>query len=113
MKILIDEQLTTKLKYRFIEANFEVHTVRDMNWQGTKNGELLRLMTDNHFNVLPTNDKNLYYQQKVESLKICIVNVNAKTNRYDDVFELMDVIISKLKEVEVFLTTSTGGYFIV
>ena len=81
MKILIDEQLPTKLKYRFIEANFDAHTVRDMEWLGTKNGDLLQLMANNNFDVLLTNDKNLYYQQKVETLKVCIVNVNAKTNR--------------------------------
>ncbi|MBC7399186.1 MAG: DUF5615 family PIN-like protein [Mucilaginibacter sp.] len=112
MKILIDEQLPTKLKYRFIEANLDVYTVRDMEWLGTKNGDLLQLMADNYFDVLLTNDKNLYYQQKVETLKVCIVNVNAKTNRYDDVFDLMDAIKSKLKEVEVWLKNNTGGYFI-
>ena len=113
MKILIDEQLPTKLKYRFIEANFDTHTVRDIEWLGTKNGDLLQLMADNNFDVLLTNDKNLYYQQKVETLKVCIVNVNAKTNRYDDVFELMGTIKLKLKEVEAWLENNTGGYFIV
>jgi predicted nuclease of predicted toxin-antitoxin system len=72
MKILIDEQLPTKLKYLFLDSGNEVFTVRDMKWLGTKNGDLLELMTKNSFNILLTNDKNLYYQQKMSALKICI-----------------------------------------
>jgi len=113
MKILIDEQLPTKLKSIFIDKGFEVFTVRDMKWLGTKNGDLLKLMADNNFNVLLTNDKNLYYQQKISALKVCIVNINSKTNRYDDVVELMNMIENKLKEVEIYLSNKSGGYFIV
>jgi predicted nuclease of predicted toxin-antitoxin system len=113
MKILIDEQLPTKLKNLFLDMGYEVFTVRDMKWLGTKNGELLKLMSVNSFNVLLTNDKNLYYQQKISALKVCILNINAKTNRYDDVLKLLDRIKNKLKEVESHLLTTPGGYFIV
>jgi len=112
MKMLIDEQLPTKLKYRFLDAGFDVYTVRDMNWLGKKNGDLLNTMTANNFNVLLTNDKNLYYQQRVDSLKVHIVNINSKTNRYDDVLELMDLIKTKLNEIAR-LPEHPGGYFIV
>jgi predicted nuclease of predicted toxin-antitoxin system len=113
MKILIDEQLPTKLKYIFSDTDYEVFTVRDMKWLGTKNGHLLELMRINNFNTLLTNDKNLYYQQKISSLKVCIVNVNSKTNRYEDVFELVEKIKNKLNEVENHLNNKPGGYFIV
>jgi predicted nuclease of predicted toxin-antitoxin system len=113
MKILIDEQLPTKLKSIFSAFGYEVFTVRDMKWLGTKNGELLKLMTINNFNVLLTNDKNLYYQQKISTLKVCIVNIDSKTNRYDDVFEIMGQIKNKLEEVENYLLSTPGGYFIV
>jgi len=113
MKILIDEQLPVKIKYRFDDTNYDVHTVRDMNWTGQKNGDLIKLMTAENFAVLLTNDKNLYYQQKMVGLKICIVNINAKTNRYADVLELLSAIKTKLKEVELHLLTNNNGYFIV
>ena len=113
MKILIDEQLPVKIKYRFDDTNYEVYTVRDMNWTGQKNGDLIKLMTAEKFTVLLTNDKNLYYQQKMEGLKICIVNINAKTNRYHDVLELLSAIKTKLIEVELHLLTNNSGYFIV
>jgi hypothetical protein len=38
MKILIDEQLPVKLKYRF-QPELEVSTVRDEQWLGIKNGD--------------------------------------------------------------------------
>ena len=113
MKILIDEQLPVKLKPLFLDKNHQVFTVRDMRWLGVKNGDLLKLMQSHNFNVLLTNDKNLYYQQKISALKVCVVNIDTKTNRYGDVLERFDMIKSKLKEVEVYLSTAPGGYFIV
>ena len=38
MKLLLDENLPKKLKYRFSE-NFEVLTVPEMGWSGIKNGD--------------------------------------------------------------------------
>ncbi len=108
MKILIDEQLPTKLKYLFSNPAYEVFTVRDMKWLGTKNGHLLELMTIDNFNVLLTNDKNLYYQRKTTALKVCILNINCKTNRYDDVLGIIDAIKSKLPEIETYLLNKSG-----
>ena len=113
MKILIDEQLPTKLKRVFSDLGYRVFTVRDMKWLGTKNGHLLKLMEANNFNILLTNDKNLHYQQNISALKVCVLNINSKTNRYDDVIESMDKITSKLKEVEIHLQTGPWGYFMV
>ena len=42
MRILLDENIPTKLKLDF-GNEYEVKTVRDMNWLGKKNGELLGL----------------------------------------------------------------------
>ena|ERR1700759_478895 len=114
MKLLIDEQLPTKLKYRFIDTGYEIYTVRDMEWLGKKNGELLQLMAENSFNVLLTNDKNLYYQQKISALRLSVVNINTKTNRYDNILQTLSHIKSKLKEVEIHLQSGEAGrYYIV
>jgi len=51
MKILLDESLPRKLRNDF-PGGHEVLTVRDMGWLGKKNGELLKLMTDNSLNYL-------------------------------------------------------------
>ena len=43
MKVLLDENIPRKLKYRFGEQH-EVLTVPDMGWTGIKNGDLLKRM---------------------------------------------------------------------
>ena len=55
MKILLDENLPTKLKYDFGE-NFEIHTVKDMGWLAKKNAELLGLATFSGFDIFLTLD---------------------------------------------------------
>ena len=85
-----------------------------MNWLGKKNGDLLASMQNEQFDILVTNDKNLYYQQKITSIKITIININTKTNRYDDVLVKFDSIKNILKEVrEKYSANYSGGYFIV
>lgn len=61
MKLLLDENLPKSLKEHFVEH--EIYTVRDMGWNGAKNGELLKLMIADDFHVLITFDKNLQFQQ--------------------------------------------------
>jgi len=53
MKILLDESLPRKLKYDF-GVDHEVLTISDKGWLGKKNGELLRLMIDNGFELFVT-----------------------------------------------------------
>lgn len=50
MKILLDESLPRKLRHDFGTAH-EVFTVRDKFWLGKKNGELLKLMTEEKFDI--------------------------------------------------------------
>jgi uncharacterized protein DUF5615 len=44
MKILLDENIDVRFKKHLSEFH-EVHTVRDMQWNGIKNGELLQLLS--------------------------------------------------------------------
>ncbi len=60
MKILLDEILPTKLKFGFDE-DFEIFTVKDMDWLGKQNGELLSLAVFNGFNIFLTLEKNLKF----------------------------------------------------
>jgi hypothetical protein len=50
MKILLDESLPRKLKNDFGEEH-EVWAVRDKNWLGVKNGQLLKLMVADGFEI--------------------------------------------------------------
>ena len=63
MKLLLDENLPVKLKFRFLDRKIETFTVTDMKWKSKSNGELLQLMIENDFTHLVTLDNNLSFQQ--------------------------------------------------
>ncbi len=44
MKILLDENIDVRFKLFFPADIHEVFTIRDMKWNGIKNGELLKLL---------------------------------------------------------------------
>ncbi len=99
MKVLLDENLPTKLKYRLFNEHFTVSTVRDENWLGKKNGELLRMMSEHGFGVLVSSDKTLVYQQNTLRHKVIILRLNVFSNRYDDLLPLIPQVIQRLVEI--------------
>jgi hypothetical protein len=90
IRILLDECLDVKLKYRFQEcnSNFQVSTVADQRWTGIKNGKLLP-KAQQEFDVFVTIDQNLSYQQVLSSFSIAIIVLKATSNRYGDLLELV------------------------
>ena len=97
MKILLDESLPRKLKYDFGE-NYEVFTVRDKEWLGKKNGELLKLMVADEFEIFVTVDRNLSYQQNLERLPLTIFVLCAFDNRRETLKQLIPKLIDRLDE---------------
>lgn len=97
MKILLDESLPRKLRFDF-EDEHEVRTVRDMGWLGKKNGELLKLMTENNFGLFVTVDRNLPYQQNLERFKLTIFVLCAKDNTRNTLRLLIPKIFERLAE---------------
>ena len=57
MRILLDECVPKPLKKEFVD--FNIKTVREIKWSGTKNGALLKLMKKAGFTVLLTSDRNI------------------------------------------------------
>jgi predicted nuclease of predicted toxin-antitoxin system len=100
MKILIDKQLPTKLRFRFTEAGVDTFTIRDRSWLGIKNGELLKYLVNYGFDVLITNHKHMYDQQHINCEKFSILTINSKINRYPDILEAFAVITNELKVIE-------------
>ena len=70
MKILIDESLPRYLKRALTEH--EAFTAQEMGWAGIRNSELLA-KAESRFDVLLTADKNLRYQQNLNSLALAII----------------------------------------
>ena len=95
IKILIDENLPLKLKFRFGNG-FEVLTINDMGWNAKKNGELLKLINIEAFHFLITSDKNIEYQQNLELINFKLVIINSSDNRYETVLPLIDKIKERI-----------------
>ncbi|MVN22615.1 DUF5615 family PIN-like protein [Mucilaginibacter arboris] len=97
MKILLDESVPRKLKYDF-EGEHQVVTVRDMGWLGKKNGELLKLLTENRFELFITVDRNLPYQQNLQRLPLTIIVLRAKNNTREMLQRLVPKIFICISE---------------
>lgn len=95
MRLLLDENLPKRLKEHF--PGYEIYTVRDMGWNGVKNGELLKLMIANDFHILITFDKNLQFQQNFTKYTLPIIVLNALDNTYLTLKELVPQVLSLLK----------------
>jgi len=96
VKILIDENLPLKLKASF-GAEHEVYSVREMQWMGKKNGELLGLMTLEGFEVLVTMDKNLPKQQNLSKFAVVIFVLLGINNKLETLQELVPLVLSQIK----------------
>ena len=97
MKILLDESLPRKLRNDF-SAKHEVLTVKDMGWLGKKNGELLKLMTENQFDLFITVDRNRRYRQNLERVELRIFVLLAKDNTRETLRLLIPKIFERLTE---------------
>ncbi len=80
MKLLLDENLPEKLKLHF--PLHEVFTVRDLTWNGIKNGALLALMLQNGFEALLSFDQNIPHQQNFTTYPITVFVFIAPANTY-------------------------------
>lgn len=97
MKILLDESLPRKLRHNF-GMEHEVFTVLDKGWLGKKNGELLKLMIEDKFELFVTVDRNLPYQQNFERLPLTIFILYAFDNRIETLRLLIPKLLNRLAE---------------
>ena len=75
-KVLLDENLPAKLKYR-LQDICEIYTVNDKGWNALENGDLIAVMQEDGFDYLLTSDKNLQHQQNLAryTMRFIILNV--------------------------------------
>ncbi len=75
MKVFFDEDVPRKLARSL--PQHEIHTVVSMEWGGTKNGALLKLIEGEGFNVFLTGDKNMENQQRLEGRPFAVLVMSA------------------------------------
>ena len=98
MKILLDECVTKHIKPYL--SDYEIYTVREMEWSGIKNGKLMQLCVEHSFDILLTIDKNLQYQQNLDRYPIVIVVLNSFTSKVDDLVVLLPSFRVQLQDFQ-------------
>jgi hypothetical protein len=95
MKILLDENIDIRFKHIF-PATYDVYTVRDMQWNGIKNGALLKLLGEHAFDCWIVVDKNLPYQQNLSALPCLILVLDVLRNTLKHIMPLLPSVLKAL-----------------
>ena len=98
MRILLDECLPRKVKGLLSEYN--VRTVREMDWSGLLNGELMKTAINGGFDVFITADKNLRYQQNIANYDISIILLSVLINTLNRIKPLILELLQILPTAE-------------
>lgn len=96
MKLLLDENVPRQLK-KDLKDHHEVYTIREMQWNGKLNGELLALMLAEDFEALITADKNLQHQQNFSRYPMPVLILNTYRITYGDLQPLIPKLLKLLK----------------
>ncbi len=97
MKVLLDENLPRKLAGHLV--GHECRTVVACGWSGKNNGDLLAL-ADPEFDVLMTLDKNLPYQQNLDTTRIAVLIIRARSNRIQDLLPVVPECLAALVSIQ-------------
>jgi hypothetical protein len=98
LRILLDENVDRLLKSHF-HSDFEVVTVPEQGWAGLSDGDVLR-RADKQFDVLVTMDQNLPYQQHLPAYEVAVVVLNAPSNAFPDVVEMMPRVNEQVRHAK-------------
>jgi hypothetical protein len=75
--VFLDECIDWRLARDIV--GHDVKTARQMGWMTIQNGALLTLASQ-HFDVFVTLDRNLSFQQNLDSFSIAVVVLSARTS---------------------------------
>ncbi len=67
-----------------------------MGWTAIKNGALLTLASQ-HFDAFVTVDRNLSFQQNLDTFSIAVIVLRAKTNRLADLRPLTPKLLAAIE----------------
>jgi len=95
MRVLVDESLPKALGRTLV--GHQVWTVRQMRWDGLKNGELIRRAVAEGFDALVTMDRSIEHQQNVPQLGLGVVVMRAPSNRIEHVVPLAPEVLRALE----------------
>ena len=107
MRVLLDENLPRKLAGHLLGHDCSTGVL--WGWSGKKNGELLAL-ADPLFDVLLTLDKNLPYQQNLDTQRIAVLIVRARSNRIQDLLPVVPECLAALVTIKPQQVVRVGSF---
>jgi hypothetical protein len=97
MRVVLDECVPHPLHSELIEH--EARTVADMGWSEIKNGQLLHRAAS-AFDCFLTVDRNLQFQQRLDSLPLAVLVFRASDNRLETLRSLILEILQALGSIK-------------
>ena len=97
MRLLLDESVPRRLKRHL--TSHEVDSVHDRNWDGLKNGALLRA-AEEEYDVLVTADQKLPYQQNLPQFRIRLVVLAGVTHRLEALVPLVPGLLAQCETLQ-------------
>jgi hypothetical protein len=97
LKAVIDEGVPRDLVQSLRELGCDVHTFPNA-WKGTKNGRLLKLVSEDGFACLITSDRNLTHQQNVARSGVAVVVLPHQF--LEELEQIKDAIAAALDSVQ-------------
>ena len=98
MRILVDECVDHRIKPGL--AGHDVWTVGEMGWNGKKNGDLLKAMVQDGFEVLLTVDKGFKYQQNIKTAAVAVVLLRRNKNQLAELMPLLPATLAALGNIQ-------------
>jgi hypothetical protein len=95
MRILIDENLPISF-FTELLVGFDTKTIKQLGWDGIKNGELLSRIEGN-FDIFVTGDKNIQFQQNLSDRSFAIVEIY--TNRLPRLRGVAKLIVAEIGNI--------------
>jgi hypothetical protein len=95
VRVLLDEQLPRRLALAI--AGHEARTVRQQEWTGLENGDLLREAETAGFEAFITADRSLEFQQRLDRLRLFVIVLIAPSIALDDLLPLVPRILLELE----------------
>jgi len=105
VKVFLDECVDWRLARDIV--GHEVKTARQMAWTTIQNGALLTLASQ-QFDVFVTVDRNLPFQQNLNSFSIAVVALIAKSNRLTDLKPLIPRLLTAIETARPGAATLVG-----
>lgn len=97
MRLLLDECVPRKFQNAL--AGRDCRTVPEEGLAGKKNGELLSLAEKLSFEVFPTLDRGLQYEQDLHGRTIATILVHAKSSRLADLLLHSSEVLRVLRSI--------------